>query len=171
MLNVSRDLSHPKTSVSSSSMCTAPRASPATPCQPGIGRWMSLGWREHERRCVNTACVRTEPVAWCWHSQEQNHCSLSKSWTGRKKRKGRRVAGEETSFPAAGWEQPPIPVLVPMLWKEQQNRSPLHPISPSTHFWEAPAHLQLLRSDKAFPKASPAPWTTANLLFPGTELS
>lgn len=78
-------------------MCTAPRASPAAPCQPRICRWMGWGRRaaprEHERRCVNTACVHAEPLAWCWHSQEQNHCSLSKSWKGRKKRKGHGCQG------------------------------------------------------------------------------
>lgn len=40
----------------------------------------------------------------------------------REKEKERaRVSGEETPSPAAGWEQPPVPALVPVLWKEQQR--------------------------------------------------
>lgn len=124
-------------------MCTAWRSSPTTPCQPGIDRWMSLGWREHERRCVNTACVRAEPVPWRWHSQEQNHCPLSKSWTGRKKRKGCRVAGEETPFPAAGWEQPLIPALVPTLWKEQQKGKEAGILIQALHQEPSPSHFSI----------------------------
>lgn len=103
--------------------------------------------------CKHSLCPY-RACAWSWHSQQRNHCSLSKSWKGRKKRKGRR-GGDVIP----GWEQPPGPALVPVFGKEQQRgkgaevpaRSPLYPISASTHLKEAAAHLQLSRWTKLSP--------------------
>lgn len=133
---------------------------------------------EHERRCVNTACVHAEPVPWCWHSQQQNHCSLSKSWKGRKKRKGLRVAGEEeTQAGSSSQFQHLLQRSGRSSRKERKQRIParlctrcsLHPISPSMQLREAPAHLQLPRRTKLPPNPPLLPGQLQTSCFP--ELS
>lgn len=122
--------------------------------------------------CKHSLCPY-RACAWSWHSQQRNHCSLSKSWKGRKKRKGRR-GGDVIP----GWEQPPGPALVPVFGKEQQRGkgAEVPARSPPSHFCIHPPQgscgsSTALQMDKAFPKPSPAPWTTANHSFPGAEPS
>lgn len=82
-----------------------------------------------------------------------------------------------------GWEQLPIPAPAPTLWKEQQKGKEAEDPSQALHRALSSSHFSIHapqgssgssaapQKDKTSPKPSPAPWTTANLLFPGAELS